>query len=862
MSSGTALAFTESEERVSNLSGTRSVGFVPVAALFALLLSAAPARAQLATQERLCDPSFENCRNDLVTYIKQETVGIDAAFWMMSDDRYASAIIARWQAGVPVRLLVDPRCVENHETCQPALDKLRAAGVPMRYRNTSGILHWKMMLFAGQQQVEFSGANYVPFEFVPAQPYVNYTDEVIYYTDEAATVQSFMTKFDDLWTSTTEFKNYANVTTPLVRHYATFPINPELNFPPDQSYRSRAVARYNAENQKIDVMMFRITDVSHTNAMVAAVKRGVPVRLITDETEYRNEERLWDSYNVDIMYRGGVQVRLDAHQGIDHAKLVVLYGQGMTIFGSSNWTSPSSSSQREHNYFTTKTWIRDWSVNQYERKWNNSAGFTETKTFVPLPPDRPAYVAPANLAAAQPVSGMVLRWRGGLWAHLYDVYFGTTPNPPLLAQEVPLGPSETATEEQSYALPTLQPGTTYYWKIVSKTMALVPNAGQVWSFTTAGSSGGGALPSPWSEADVGAVGAPGSATYANPVFIVNGAGADVWGSADAFHYVYQPLSGDGTIVARVASVQNTAPWAKAGVMIRGSLSPGSAQGFMLISAGKGASFQRRTANGGASTSSSGSLSAPPRWVKLTRSGNVITAFESANGSTWTQVGSDTIALPATALVGLAVSSHVSGVTCAASFDSVSVDTGAAEPPPATLPAGWDHADIGAVTGAGSASFSAPTFSVRGQGADIWGAADAFQFAYRSLTGDGEIVARVAAVQRADSWSKGGVMIRESLAANAAHALALVSAAKGVAFQRRTSTGGQTVSTAGTTGTAPRWVRVTRNGDLFTAYESPNGSDWIAIGSDTIPMSATVFVGLAVTSHNTTAGATVTFDGVQ
>ena len=63
--------------------------------------------------------------------------------------------------------------------CQPVIDKLKAAGhADAQPASRSGILHWKMMLFAGQQQLEFAGANFAPFEFVPAQPYVNYTDEV------------------------------------------------------------------------------------------------------------------------------------------------------------------------------------------------------------------------------------------------------------------------------------------------------------------------------------------------------------------------------------------------------------------------------------------------------------------------------------------------------------------------------------------------------------------------------------------------------------------------------------------------------------------------------------------------------------
>ncbi len=53
---------------------------------------------------------------------------------------------------------------------------------------------------------------------------------------------------------------------------------------------------------------------------------------------------------------------------LEHEKLVLLYGQGITIFGSSNWTSPSANYQQEHNYFTTKSWIFQWFVDEFERK--------------------------------------------------------------------------------------------------------------------------------------------------------------------------------------------------------------------------------------------------------------------------------------------------------------------------------------------------------------------------------------------------------------------------------------------------------------------------------------------------------------
>jgi regulation of enolase protein 1 (concanavalin A-like superfamily) len=254
-------------------------------------------------------------------------------------------------------------------------------------------------------------------------------------------------------------------------------------------------------------------------------------------------------------------------------------------------------------------------------------------------------------------------------------------------------------------------------------------------------------------------------------------------------------------------------------------------------------------------------------VKLTRSGSTITAFESSDGSTWIPVGTETFSMPSTVLVGLAVSSHVTGVTSTAAFDGVTVSSAAPPPPPPpppppSLPSGWTDADIGAVSAAGTANSDGSIFNVTGRGADIWGTADAFNYTYRTISGDATIVARVASVQNADVWTKAGVMIRETLNAGSTHALALVSAGKGVKFQRRPTTGGDSLSTSGTLATAPHWVKLTRVGDLFSAYESDDGSTWSLIGTETIPMSAEVLIGFAVTSHTTASSASASFDSVD
>jgi phosphatidylserine/phosphatidylglycerophosphate/cardiolipin synthase-like enzyme len=451
---------------------------------FAVAMSALSA-SRAAALEVLCDTAFENCRTQLLTLIDNEQVGIDVGFWVMEDQRYVSRIIKRKNAGVPVRVIIDSRSLANYPLNQTTFDAFQQAGIPMVKKSGGGIMHWKLMIFAGQNTIEFGAANYSDNEFVPAAPYTNYISETIYYTDEATLVNSFKTKFDDLWVNTANYSVYANVSA-RTRSYPTYAINPDLNIPPGQSFATRVIKLENAEKQQIDVAMYRITQQAHGDALIAAFRRGVPVRYLGETREYRMVARLWVAYNMDRIYAAGIPMRVRGHEGLNHQKLVLLYGQGMSVFGSSNFTGPSDNSQQENNYFTTKAWMFQWFQEQFDRQWNNSTGNIETTPFVPLPPDKPVYRSIADGAIGVPATNQKLAWYGGPWAHLYDIYFGTDPTAMTpLAGDLPLGPSLTTTQYQSFALPTLQPGTTYYWKIVSKTMALLEKSGPIWSFTTA-----------------------------------------------------------------------------------------------------------------------------------------------------------------------------------------------------------------------------------------------------------------------------------------------------------------------------------------------------------------------------------------
>jgi len=172
----------------------------------------------------------------------------------------------------------------------------------------------------------------------------------------------------------------------------------------------------------------------------------------------------------------------------------------------------------------------------------------------------------------------------------------------------------------------------------------------------------------------------------------------------------------------------------------------------------------------------------------------------------------------------------------------------------TLPAPWLSQDIGSPTAVGSVTYapSTGTFTVMGGGADIWGTSDQFRFVYQPIDGDGQIVARVSNVQNQDAWSKAAVMIRQDLTGNSPHAMAAVTPSMGTVFQWRATRGGSSGSLTGTAALAPEWVRVSRSGNSLSAYYSADGITWKRIGTQTITMSTRVYVGLAVTSHKSSA----------
>ncbi len=179
---------------------------------------------------------------------------------------------------------------------------------------------------------------------------------------------------------------------------------------------------------------------------------------------------------------------------------------------------------------------------------------------------------------------------------------------------------------------------------------------------------------PWKGQDIGDVNTKGSVAVDKDKYTIKSSGGDIWGQNDGFYFVTQPLNGDGTISARVESIEDTDGWAKAGVMIRDSDKPNSFYAYVCVTPGNGAAFQRRSANEGDGDHSPSEGITAPYWVKLVRAGDNFTGFVSKDGKDWQQVG-DTVSLKIgkNAMVGLAVTAHNNDKVTTAVIDNVKLE---------------------------------------------------------------------------------------------------------------------------------------------------------------------------------------------
>jgi uncharacterized repeat protein (TIGR01451 family) len=397
------------------------------------------------------------------------------------------------------------------------------------------------------------------------------------------------------------------------------------------------------------------------------------------------------------------------------------------------------------------------------------------------------------------------------------------------------------------------------------------------------------MPSGWTSTDVGAPITAGGADYSPSTqsFYVDGSGADVFGANDQFHYVYETLPADGTIVARVRYQTNSSPWAKAGVMIKQAATAGSpfvdalvtpdvspntpdingigcdANGCLaplppvVPSVGYGVRMQYSNSGAKTGTNLTG-FSSPNKWLKLTKSGNNFTAYESTDGTNWTQIGTTTVAMTGPVTIGLFVTGHNIGQDSTVAFDNVQVTQVTPSQP---VPSPWIDTDVGAPSPAGSATYANGVFTVNGSGTDIWGTTDQFNYVYQPLAGDGNgtIIARVTSQTNTSSNAKAGVMIKQSTTAGTDYML-ISTAPNGVVKVQYDFSGSVQATT---TYSFPNvWMKLVDLNGVITAYLSPDGVTWTNILHKTLSITAPATIGIFECSHKTGSIGTATFDNVS
>jgi len=349
------------------------------------------------------------------------------------------------------------------------------------------------------------------------------------------------------------------------------------------------------------------------------------------------------------------------------------------------------------------------------------------------------------------------------------------------------------------------------------------------------------LPAGWTGTDIGEPALKGFAWFdlALGTWTLGGSGHDIGSVSDQFYFASRDFSGDGTIIVKVGEVQNPDPYAKAGVMFRANADPDAP--FAHVFAGPGTiGFELRTGAGAPMQGIAYHAFSAPCWLKLIRNGNVFRGYHSTDKVSWSELGDGgTVALPASLKAGLAVTAHTNSAINSSTFTGFSL-----------TPSLWESTDVGSpLSGGAISNGSGGLWTLLAGGTDIWGSADEFQFTSRSFNGDGSMSARVIAAGDSDASAKAGVMIRESDQPGSPYAYVFVTPSNGIFFQYRLANGAVAASSAGSSGAAPRWVRVQRVGNQFRGYHSTDGLNWIQIGSaQTMAMEPAAMAGLAATAH--------------
>lgn len=472
-----------------------------------------------------------------------------------------------------------------------------------------------------------------------------------------------------------------------------------------------------------------------------------------------------------------------------------------------------------------------------------------------------AYVTPGNGIVVQyrdtdgGIAAQQATLSGAVPAYLEVARSGTT----FTAYTSTNGSTWTPVPDSTVSLPNLS-GT-----ILAGLAVTSHNTGTVGSATFSGVTVANTAPTPpnlcptgYTCEDIGYPTPAGSQTLSDGTWSVQGGGGDMWGTSDQMRLISEPQAYDGTVSAEITSQTDTDPWAKSGLEIRLTDSPSAPYYSVLLTPGNGVVVQYRSEQNGDTSQVTGVAGAAPIYLQISRSGDTFTAYTSTDGVNWTEFPGSAVtisALSGTLLAGMVVCSHNTIESNTTVFTGLSI-TGTGTQ--AGLPYPWSDSDVGGSSPAGSANYAESTFTVQGGGNDVWGSTDQFNYVSQPVTGDLSIVARVTSQTDTSDWAKSGVIIKQSTTAGSAYAAVFVTPGNGVNFQWNFDG-----SSGGNSYTFPNgWVRLDKIGNVFTAYTSDDGLNWVKVGQTTLSMTSNITAGLIVCSHNGSELNTSTFNNVS
>lgn len=331
-------------------------------------------------------------------------------------------------------------------------------------------------------------------------------------------------------------------------------------------------------------------------------------------------------------------------------------------------------------------------------------------------------------------------------------------------------------------------------------------------------------------------------------------GSDIYGTSDQFFYALGGGNEDGMLQVKVNSIANTHAFAKAGLMFRNGIHPSAEHAMVHITPTSGAQFQSRLTGGGTvSASTPLTPRAAPVWLRLYKSGNVVSGWVSNDNVTYNQVA-PAVTFPSFPpnTGGMAVTSHNVNQTTTAVFDRFS-----------WIPAQHNlmDANIGVLNGTQTLSGANRVITV--SGSDIFGTSDQFFYSFKSInSANTEIVAKVNSLGNTHAYAKAGLMIRTGVGTGARHVMVHLTPS-GAQFQVRSAENGSVPQpSTQASWKAPSWLRLVRAGSTFTGYASIDGETWTQIGSiSNLSLPNAALIGLAVTSH-AAAATTATFSNVK